>query len=145
MFIKEERWIQKFEVKGQVKTYYPTSEWAMKKNLETAKKNGYKKIYSRKLYPFSTMNNQHNFELISNICYIRMHDMDMGEIEWNGEEYNKLYNLKDRADYFFCLPLPVAWLEWEDWKEAKEISQNAILHRQNACIENGRADLVTYC
>jgi hypothetical protein len=70
---------------------------------------------------------------------------------WNGdkkvsdEEYDKLYEIKEKAEKFFCLPLPVAWLPWEEWKDAKEMVENAIFHRQEACIANGRPDLVTYC
>lgn len=148
--MKEER----FEIRYAVptaegnwseKVIYNTSKEKAGSNKARIKELGYKFISCKKLYPFSTMKNQHNFNLISDICHNRMHDMEMGEIEWNDSEYDRLENMKNRADEFFCLPLPIAWLPWEDWKDAKELSENAIVHRQNACIANGRPDLVKYC
>lgn len=144
-YAKEQRWEQKFEINGTVKTYYPRSEEQMKKNLQIAKDKGYKKISSQKLYPFNTYKNQHNFSLINDICFIRMHDMQDGEIEWDQEEYDRLESLRERSEKYFCAGLPVAWVPWETWKDMKELSEMAIIHRQNACIENGRPDLVTYC
>ena len=148
--MKEER----FEIRYAVQTangnwsekvIYNTSKEKADSNKARIKELGYKFISCKKLYPFSTMKNQHNFNLISDICHNRMHDMEMGEVEWNDSEYDRLENMKNRADEFFCLPLPIAWLPWEDWKDAKELSENAIVHRQNACIANGRLDLVKYC
>ena len=79
-------------------------------------------------------------------CFSRnRHDMDLGEVEYDSAEYEQLEDLKEKANKYFCLPFPVAWIPYEEWKEAKELSEMAIIHRQNACIENGRYDLVTYC
>ena len=143
---KEQRWALRYVTKhGTEKVCYPRSEEKKNENLEICKRNGLKVISCKKLYPFNTYKNQHNFELINNICFNRMHDMDMGEIEYDAEEYDRLEVMKEKAEKFFCLPLPVAWITWEDWKEAKELSEMAIIHRQNCCIENGRPDLVMYC
>ena len=144
-FYNEQMWEQQFEIDGEVKTYYPRSEEVMKKNLEIANDKGYKKILSRKLYPFNTMKNQHNFALIANICFNRMYDMNAGDIEYNEEEYKKLEAMKEKADRFFCLDLPVAWLPWNEWEDATALSEMAIVHRQYTCIENDRPDLVKYC
>ena len=89
--------------------------------------------------------NQHNFMLIENICANKMHDMEMGEIPWDGDEYDRLQARKDRAAYFFCWSSPIGWLTWEEWQDAKEISVSAVLHREEKCIEAGRYDLIQYC
>ena len=52
---------------------------------------------------------------------------------------------RDRAGYFAALLLPTAWLPYDEWAEAKEMYTAAIIHLGNACIENGRTDLVQYC
>lgn len=98
-----------------------------------------------KLYPFSTNKNQHNFDLIHSICQNTMYDMLHGEAEWDEAEYDRLAELDDKAQEFFCLPLPVAWLPYEKWKDAKELATMACLHREAKCIENGRIDLLRYC
>lgn len=99
----------------------------------------------KKLYPFSTARNQHNFQLISNKCTIIMREMECGEREFNEAEYDRLERMRDRADELFAMPLPVAWLTWEDLKDAKELSAMAINMRAEACVAKGRPDLVTYC
>lgn len=132
-------------VNGNVTACYPRSEEKKNENIEFCKERGIKVISCKKLYPFSTEKNQHNFEPINNICFNRMHDMESGEIEWDEAEYDRLSEMREKAERFFGLTLPVAWLTWEDWKEAKELASMAVLHRQEACIANGRPDLVTYC
>ena len=122
-----------------------TGDDKKKKNLDICKKMGYRVISCKKLYPFSTIKNQHNFDLIHSLCFNRMHDMEIGEIEWNDEEYEYLENLRSKADTYFILELPVAWLPYEDWKEATEIAMMAVNHREQTCIENGRLDLLKYC
>lgn len=114
-------------------------------NIQKIKELGYKFISCKKLYPFSTNKNQHNFELINNICYNTMWDMDHNEIPYDNAEYNRLYDLRQKAEKYFCYELPVAWVPYEELVEMKEISNMAIMHRQDACIANGRPDLVTYC
>lgn len=127
------------------KVCYPRSEEQKQKNLETAKRCGYRVISVKKMYPFNTYRNQHNFELIHNICRNRMWDMEHGEVPYDNEEYIRLQDLAQKAERLFCAELPVAWFTWDDWKDAKELSEMAIIHRQNACIEAGRFDLVQYC
>ena len=134
-----------FTKDGYEKVCYPRSVEARDRNLDYCKRNGIEVISVKKLYPFNTMKNQHNFDLISNICFNRMHDMESGEVAWDDKEYDDLAIMREDAQRFFCLDLPVAWLPWEDWKRAKELADNAVIHRQEACIANGRPDLVTYC
>ena len=127
------------------KVCYPTSKEQIEKNKEACRRAGYEFVSCKKLYPFNTYKNQHNFELIYNICRNRMCDMEYGEIPYDNDEYNRLEELRQKAEHLFLAPLPTAWLTWDDWKDAKELSEMAILHRQNACIEAGRYDLVAYC
>lgn len=150
MYTKEERYEFKYAVptaegNESIKTIYPRSKSRIEENKAACKKHGYRFISVKKLYPFNTYKNQHNFELIYNICFCNLNDMEIGEKPMDRAEYDRLYELKEKAEQFFCLPLPVAWLPWEDWKDAKELAEMAILHRQNACIEAGRYDLVALC
>ena len=142
---KAEKWQFKYEKNGEVKICYPQSKEQIEKNRAVCKKNGYKVLSIKKLYPFSTMKNQHNFDLIHNIVMNELYDIWHGNKSVSDEEYNQLEKARDRSEYFFCLPLPLAWLTWDEWKEANEMAQAAIFHRQEACIANGRPDLVTYC
>ena len=147
---KEQRWEFRYILKranGEEveKVCFPKSPEKVAENKAACKSRGYKVVSCKKLYPINTYANQHNFELIHNICRNRMADMESGEIPYDKAEYNRLDALREKAERFFCLPLPTAWLPWEEWKEAKEMYENAILHRQNACIEAGRYDLVQYC
>ena len=144
--MRDERWQLTYINKaGAERSCYPRSKEKRDANIEICKQRGYKVVRCVKLYPFSSEKNQHNFELIRNICFNRMDDMESGEVEWNDQEYERLSDLRDKADKYFGLPLPVAWIPWDDWKVAHELAQMAIIHRQECCIENGRPDLVTYC
>ena len=150
MYNKTEKWAFRYALTSAngnevEKVCYPQSKEQIEKNKEACKKHGYRFISCTKLYPFNTYKNQHNFELINNICSNRMYDMDMGEVKYDEAEYNRLESLKEKAETLRCLPLPTAWIPWDLWKDAKELSEMAILHRQNACIEAGRYDLVQYC
>lgn len=109
------------------------------------KEKGYKIVSCRKLYPFSSEKNQHNFELIRNVCMNRIYDIDAGEPMTDEHELERLYDIKEKADKYWRLELPVAWLPWEEIQEARELCAGAIEHRANACIEAGRPDLVKYC
>ena len=149
-FRKENRFEFRYEVPTksgdwEQKVCYPKSVEKKEENIRKCKELGYKIISCKKLYPFNTYANQHNFELIRNICFNEMDDMTIGEKKFDQAEYDRLEKLKDKADRFFCLDLPTAWLPYEDWKDAKELATMAILHRQDACIANGRPDLVAYC
>ena len=142
---KEQKWEFTYKVMGVTKKCYPKTKEQIDKNKATCQKEGFEIVSIKKLYPFNTYRNQHNFELINNLCYNEMHDMDHGERPFDKYRYEYLWETREKAERFFCLPLPVAWIPWEDWKDAKELSEMAIMHRQDACIENGRPDLVTYC
>ena len=147
---KEQRWEMRYVVVSALgqeieKVCHPRSEEQKQKNIDTCKRVGYKIVSVEKMYPFNTYKNQHNFELIANICFNRMHDMEIGDVAYDNDEYIRLEDMKRKAEKFFCAELPIAWFTWDDWKEAKELSEMAILHRQDACIEAGRPDLVPYC
>lgn len=145
MYNKEQRYRFEYEANGEKKVCYPRSEQKKDENLEICKRKGYKVIKITKLYPFSTNKNQHNFELVANRCFNMMHDMDSGEIERNAEEYNRLWELRDKAQNFFALELPVAWLDWNTLKEARKIAELAVEFRIATCIKNERLDLIQYC
>lgn len=142
---QEQRYKIEYEVDGVIKTCYPKSEADKNKSLEICKEKGYKVIKTEKLYPFSTKKNQHNFMLVSNRCKNTMYDMDVNLIPYNKKEYDRLYDLADKADKLFSLELPVAWLDYKTLREAKRIASMAINYRIDTCIENGRYDLVQYC
>lgn len=147
---KEQRWEQRYAVptaegNWREKIVYPRSEAQRDANKQKIKECGYKYISCKKLYPFSTMKNQHNFELIHNIAMNELYDIFMDNKKVSDEEIDRLEAMRDRSEYFFLKELPVAWLTWDEWQEANEMAVSAIVHRQNACIENGRPDLVTYC
>lgn len=142
---REERFELRYIMNGTERVCYPRSIEKKDSNLRKCKERGIKVVSCKKLYPFNTEKNQHNFMLIENVCRNRMDDMNMGEIPYNEAEYNELEKTAEKAGELFCLELPIAWLPWEQWKDAKEIAERGILHRQNACIEAGRLDLVQYC
>lgn len=146
---REQKWELIYAVPTEegevVKRCYPNSEEKRTRNIGICKDRGYRVISCKKLYPFSTEKNQHNFMLISNICSNRINDMWLGELPYDEAEIERLEALKEKADEFWELPLPVAWITWDKWEEAKQLATMAIEHRANACIESGRADLVQYC
>lgn len=144
-FKKEQRYKFEYEVNGQKKICYPKNKEQKDKNLQTCKEKGYKVIKVTKLYPFSTNKNQHNFDLVNNRCFNIMHDMEVGTIPFDKAEYNRLAELREKAQNYFCLELPVAWVDWNTLKECKEIAQIAIDFRINTCIEKNRLDLIQYC
>jgi hypothetical protein len=141
----EQRYKIDYEVDGKIKSCYPRSEADKDKSLEICKEKGYKVIKVTKLYPFSTKKNQHNFMLVKNRCHNIMYDMDLNIVPYNRREYNRLFDLAQKADKFFGLELPVAWLDYDTLKEAKRVAQMAINFRIDTCIENGRYDLIQYC
>lgn len=143
---RQQRWAIRYRLPdGTEKTHTSTSEERKAQALASIKAKGFQLISCRKLYPFNTERNQHNFDLIHNICANAMHDMDTGETPYNAAEYDRLAETKEKAERLFCLPLPVAWVPWEVLKDAKELATAAINHRQDACIAAGRHDLVRYC
>lgn len=147
MYKKENRFALRYisNKTGTEKVCYPRSIEKRDEQLAYCKAHGIRVVSCKKLYPFSTERNLHNFELICNVCFNRMHDMRSGEVPMDEAEYQKLDELCERAQVFRGLPLPVAWLPWEELSEAREIAAAAVLHRQEACIAAGRPDLVTYC
>lgn len=141
----EQRFKIEYEIGGEIKTHYPNSEEEKNRSLKLCKERGYKVIKSVKLYPFSTNKNQHNFMLVMNKCHNKMYDMDLGHIPYNKKEYDRLYELAQKAEKLYCLELPVAWLEGKDFREAKRVSEMAINFRMDTCIRNNRYDLIQYC
>lgn len=149
VYKKEQRWEIRYEMLEEGievgKVVRPRSEEAKDRNLQKIKDLGYRLVSCKKLYPFSTEKNQHNFMLVANICYNTMYDMQTGEIPFDKEKYLRFDDLREKADKYFCYQLPVAWVTWEDLKEMKEISAMAVNHRMNACEKAGRYDLLKYC
>lgn len=149
--VKEQRWCIRYArtINGETveKVCYPKNEEAKSDYLDAIKAHGgsYKLLSCKKLYPFNMAANQHNFSFVSDICYNRIHDMEFGEIPWDDAEYDRLQARKEKAERFFCWAEPVAWLPWEDWKDAKEIAESAVFIRQERCIEAGRPELVPFC
>ena len=129
---------------GTEKVCYPKSKAGKDEQLRIARDRGIKVISCKKLYPFNTEKNQHNFMLVANICANRIWAMDTGRIEFDGAVVDRLEALKEKADKYFGYPLPVAWVTWEDHQEMKELAVMAVEHRANTCIENGREDLLRY-
>lgn len=127
------------------KVVYPKSKEKCEENKRICKEHGYKVLSCKKMYRFNTYANQHNFELIYNICFNEMTDMEDGEIPYDNDKYIELEERRDLAGYFRSLPLPIAWLTWDKWTQAQEMALAAREHRAQACIENGRLDLVQYC
>ena len=121
---------------GAEKRCYPRSNTKKEENIRICEENGLKVVSCRKLYPFSTMRNQHNFELIANICSNTLYDMDMGVIPMNEAEFDRLQKTRDQAEKYFTYDLPIAWVPWEEYKEMKELATAAICHRDEA---NARA------
>lgn len=130
---------------GTEKVCYPKSKAGKDEQLRIARERGIKVISCKKLYPFNTEKNQHNFMLVANICANRMHDMFMGDAKYDGAEVDRLEALKEKADKYFGYPLPVAWVTWEDHQEMQELAMMAVMRREQTCIESGRTDLLKYC
>ena len=144
---REQRWELRYvSIKdGKEKNCYPRSEEKKNEQLAICREKGIKVIHCKKLYPFSTIKNQHNFDLIHSICFNRIYDLRDGAPEAYKGEWDRLGEMDEKAQRFFGLELPVAWLAYEDWRDAKELANMAIMHRQDACIANGRPELVALC
>lgn len=149
-YTKEEKYELRYEVPtangnwSEKVAFGNSKEW-LDRNKAKCKELGYRVVKASKLYPFNTWKNQHNFMLISNICRNTISDMEMGEKEWDDAEIERLEALREKADKLESLPLPLAWIPYEDWKDAKELSEMASLHRYNTCLEHGRYRDLQYC
>lgn len=117
---------------GVEKRCYPKSKQKRDDNLKFAKEHNIKVVSCRKLYPFATINNQHNFELIANITFNAMKDMESGKTEWNDDEYERLEKTHEKANEFFCMDLPVVYVPWGTYCEMREMAAAAELHRDSA-------------
>ena len=126
---------------GKTRYCYPKSREQKDRNLQVIKERNLKLLRVTKLYPFSTMRNQHNFDLISNICANTMYDMQNGDIAFDEDEYERLAETRDKAQKFFCMDLPVAWVPWETYREMKEMAASACCHRDEM---NARAKHANY-
>lgn len=114
---------------GEAKTKTVRSKEQLDKCLKTCEDMHFTVVRKCKLYPFSTMRNQHNFELIANTCANAMYDMQHGITEWDDAEYDRLAERRDKAQEFFCYDLPVAWVPWDTYCEMKELAVAAECHR----------------
>ena len=150
MYKREERWSFEYAVPTasgaeDIKVIYPRSKEKVDENRRKCQELGYRVVSVKKLYPFSTIKHQHDFDHINNICFNRMHDIEQGSPEEYEGEYDSLYESRTKAQEYFCWPLPVAWVPYEDLQKAKELVAWSVNHRIDTCIKNGRLDLIQYC
>lgn len=89
---------------------------------------GYK-YTAEKLYPFSMVKNQHNFDLIISISGNVMHDMETGAVPFDDAEYDRMADLREKANTFFGYELPIAWVPYAELKEMKALANLAELTR----------------
>ena len=127
--------------RGETCYCYPRSIEQRDRNVEYLNRRNMKIVRITKLYPFNTYKNQHNFDLINNICANTMYDMESGEIEWDDAEFERLEKTRRKAQEFFAMPLPIAWVPWPTYKAMKEMSAAAVCHRDEA---NARAQARRY-
>jgi len=144
-FAKETRFRMTVEMGGETKTFFPTSVEQKERNLRVCREKGYKVLECSKLYPFSVEKNGHNFFLIHNVCLNRMYAMESGELPMNEAEYERLSERLEQMNELLALPRPIAWLSFSELEVAREIATEAILFRQERCVEAGRPELVPYC
>lgn len=99
--------------------------------------NGLKVTKKQKCYPINMEKNQHNFELISNVCANEMYDMNDGRVPYDAGRYAELQQRKEDAERFFCMygmfNSGIAWFIWDDYKKAKDMIAGAVNHRMDAC------------
>ena len=95
----------------------------------------------QKCYPINMERNQHNFELISNICANEQFDMIDGKVPYDEKQYDMLEQTRKDAERFFCaygqFNSEISWFIWDDRKRAKELMAWAENHRMNACEKAG--------
>ena len=147
---REQKWEFKYETISSdgsklVKSLVVKSKEKIDDLKSQCKKAGYRVVSVKKLYPFSTEKNQHNFMLVDNICKNTMYDMVNGVIPYDNDEYIRLEELHQKAQKYFCYDLPVAWVTWDEHQEMKELSIMAINRRMDTCEKHGRLDLIKYC
>lgn len=130
-----------FKRNGEACHKYLVGEFTKEQLAAWAERNDAAVTKALKCYPINMQQNQHNFELISNICANEMCDMDDGVIPYNAEEYAMLQKAKADAERFFCsygmFNSPISWFVWDDWKRAKELMTWAVNHRMDACERAG--------
>ena len=147
---KQEKWRFEYAVptskdNDSIKCLIATSKEKVADLKDQCKKYGYRVVSIKKLYPFSTNRNQHNFELIKNRTFNLMYEMESGDAPWDDKEYDRLYELNQKAQQYCCYELPVAWVPWDEHQEMKELSMMAVNWRVDTCIKKGRPDLIQYC
>ena len=118
-----------YEISGNEKVCYCNSKEQKQATVDYCKVKNIKIISCEKLYPFNSLNNQHNFDLIATLCVNAINDMITGNKQFNEQEYNKLEETRKEAEDFLLLELPTAWLPYDKWKRAKELSLMAIVYR----------------
>ena len=118
-----------------------------KKNaaIESLRAKGIEVVKVEKLYPFSMERYGHNFSLVHDVSWNRIHDMLDGNIPWDDAEFDRLGDLFDLSGKLMCLETPIAWLTGAELAEARRVSDLGAEHRMGACINAGREDLLQYC
>ena len=105
---------------------------------------------TEKRYPFSTAKHAHDIEFYANRISNIMCDMESGEIPFDKDRYNKLYDMKygplqELRDQMCGACGRVIYLTGKQIALAKKIVIWASNTRAESCIANGRSDLVKYC
>ena len=133
------------DTKGQEKACYPKSKEQVGTVRRKAKEAGCTILSVKKLYPYNMEKNQHNFQLIADRSLNIMADMDIGEIPYDAAEYDRLWEMHEKAERFFCYGGGIAWVPWEDLKEMREMAEAAVEIRVQSCVRAGRLDDIKYC
>lgn len=139
---RQNRYKITFETREQKQAYvYPIGEEQKAEFIEKIKRNNRRIISCQKLYPINMEKHQHDFGLISNICFCRMDDMRMGEVPYDEKEYSKLEKIKEDADEFSTrygmFNSPIGWFTGAEYARAKELIAWAQNHRMDACERAG--------
>lgn len=122
---------------GSYRTVYAKSQAQKDAIILEVKRKGGWVTKVTKLYPFNTSKHQHDFQHIADMCFNKMYDMEMGDIEWDRKVYDELSATFEKANYCLGLELPIAWVEYEVYKDCKELATASIMHRDHVCAMHG--------
>lgn len=138
MYAREEHYkIVYRRTDGTYKTIYPNSQAKREECIAKIHGLGYRVTKNVKLYPFNTEKHQHDFQHVADMCFNKMYEMERGEIEWDRKVYDELSDTFEKANYCFGLELPIAWVEYDVYKDCKELATASIMHRDHACAMHG--------
>lgn len=136
---KESRWEIRFisSRNGWKTTEIAYSDQEKDRMLRKLSESGEQVLRCRKLYPFSTMHYGHHFGMQYFRCSLRIDEIESGQPEKYSGEKEYLMGIAKRAQEFERLPFPVAWLPFDELRDAKQIVEMSIKCSKQACIDNG--------